>query len=182
MKGRLITLSAILGIILVAVFSFGSSMNGAISLEESVKTASSDIDGSLTKRVNKLKELAELIKHYDEHEYNTLVGVIEARGKNMSKDEVQNCLAAFSRLEERYPQLRSQENYALAMREASRCENEIQQKRSAYNAFVRDYNRYCRKFPTFWCLQLTGYEVQSFDYYKAAPSANDDKPLQLFSE
>lgn len=182
MKGKLITLSALLGVALVVIFSLGSSMNGAISLEESVKTASADIDGALTKRYNKLKELAELIRHYDEHEYRTLVGVIEARGKNMSKADVQNCLAAFSRLEERYPQLRSQENYALAMRETSRCENDIQQKRSAYNAFVRDYNRYCRKFPTRWCLDLTGYEVLSFDYYKADPSAADDRPLQLFPE
>ena len=65
----------------------------------------------------KLTELAECVKQYDKHEYRTLVDTISARGKNMNGKEVKECLAAFSRVEERYPQLRSQENYKTLMKE-----------------------------------------------------------------
>ena len=104
MKAALITLAAIIGIGLIGLCMLMSSRNGAINLEEQVNTAKSGIDVQLSNRFNKLHELAACVKKYDEHEYNTLVKVIEARGKNMSGTEAKQCIAAFSRVEERYPE------------------------------------------------------------------------------
>lgn len=181
MKLALVTLSAIIGISIMCLFGVMSSKNGAISLEESVKTAQSGIDVQLSNRFNKLTELAECVRKYDEHEYRTLTDTISARGKNMNGKEVKECLASFSRVEERYPELKSQKNYQTLMTEISLTENKLAQSKSAFNEFVRDYNRYVRKFPTSIFLGWTGYENVKFEYYVAEDSVKDNKPLKLFN-
>lgn len=180
MKLTLIVLSAILGAALITVCCVFSSKNGAISLEESVNAAKSGIDVQLSNRFNKLTELAECVKKYDEHEYRTLLEVITARGKNMSAKDAKQCIAAFSRVEERYPDLKSQANYSKLMTEISLMENHLAQTKKAYNEFVRDYNRYVRKFPTSIFLGWTGYETVKFEYYEADDTVRDNKPMKLF--
>ena len=180
MKMALITLAAIIGIGLIGLCMLMSSRNGAISLEEQVNTAKSGIDVQLSNRFNKLHELAACVKKYDEHEYNTLVKVIEARGKNMSGTEAKQCIAAFSRVEERYPDLKSQKNYQFLMQDIAITENQLSQMRKATNESIRNYNYYCRKFPTSLFLGLTGYNIISFQMYQADSSVSDTKPLSLF--
>lgn len=180
MKLLLVTVSAIVGIALICICGVMSSKNGAISLEESVNAAKSGIDVHLSNRFNKLTELAECVKKYDAHEYRTLVDVITSRGRNMSGTEAKQCIAAFSRVEERYPELRSQKNYNHLMTEISLTENHLAQSKKAYNEFVRDYNRYVRKFPTSIFLGWAGYENVKFDYYEAEDSVKDNKPMKIF--
>lgn len=180
MKITLIILSAIVGISIMFGGCAISSKNTAISLEESVNTAKSDIDVQLSNRFNKLTELAECVKKYDEHEYKTLVDVISARGKNMSNAQAKECFAAFSRVEERYPALRSQENYKNLMTEISLTENHLAQHKKAYNAFIKDYRKHCRSFPTSVFLAMFGYEMIEFEYYTVDESVNDKKPMKLF--
>ena len=180
MKATLITIAAIVGIGLMGLCMVMSSKNSAINLEEQVNTAKSGIDVQLSNRFNKLHELAACVKKYDEHEYNTLLKVIEARGKNMSGTEAKQCIAAFSRVEERYPDLKSQANYAKLMNDISITENSLAQHKKAYNESVRDYRYHCRKFPTSFFLSFTGYEVKKYDMYEAEVQQMDTKPLELF--
>ena len=125
MKLTLIIGAAILGIVMVFGVMIISSKNSAISLEENVNTAQSGIDVQLSNRFNKLTELAECVKQYDAHEYKALVDVITARGKQMSGTQAKECIAAFSRVEERYPDLKSQTNYKHLMTEISLTENHL---------------------------------------------------------
>ena len=125
MKLILIIGAAILGIVMVFGVMIISSKNSAISLEENVNTAQSGIDVQLSNRFNKLTELAECVKQYDAHEYKALVDVITARGKQMSGTQAKECIAAFSRVEERYPDLKSQTNYKHLMTEISLTENHL---------------------------------------------------------
>lgn len=180
MKATLITFAAIVGIGLIGLCMPMSSRNGAINLEEQVNTAKSGIDVQLSNRFNKLHELAACVKKYDEHEYNTLVKVIEARGKNMSGADAKRCIAAFSRVEERYPDLKSQKNYSALMNDISITENHLAQYKVAYNETVRNYSYYCRKFPTSMFLSITGYIAKDFKYYEAGLEQRDTKPLKLF--
>lgn len=157
-----------------------SSKNSAISLEESVNIAQSGIDVQLSNRFNKLTELAECVKQYDAHEYKTLVDVISARGKQMSGAQAKECIAAFSRVEERYPELKSQANYKHLMTEIALTENHLAQQKVAFNEFVRDYKRHCRTFPASFFLALVRYEVQPYKYYEAEEAVRDNKPMKLF--
>lgn len=157
-----------------------SLKNSAISLEESVNTAQSGIDVQLSNRFNKLTELAECVKQYDAHEYKTLVDVITARGKQMSGVQAKECIAAFSRVEERYPELKSQANYKHLMSEIALTENHLAQQKVAFNEFVRDYKRHCRTFPASLFLSIVGYDVQPYKYYEAYEAVRDNKPMKLF--
>lgn len=181
MKFAVILFFAFIGILLVGVCIVASSRNGAISLEENVNITKSGIDVQLSNRYNKLLELAACVKKYDDHEYKTLTDVITARGKNMSGSEAKECIAAFSRVEERYPDLKSQLNYKHLMDDISITENHLAQHKKAFNESVRDYNYYCRAFPTTLFLQLTGYVVKKYEYYLAEQEHQDNKPLNLFN-
>ncbi len=181
MKMTMIVVGALLGVAMLLGIMMVSSKNTAISLEESVNAAKSGIDVQLSNRFNKLTELAECVKRYDAHEYKTLVDVISSRGKNMSSKEAKNCLAAFSRVEERYPELKSQKNYTQLMTEISLTENHLAQHKKAFNDFVRDYKRHCRSFPASLFLSILGYEMQDYQYYEAEDAVKDTKPLKLFS-
>jgi LemA protein len=179
-KLALIIVGAVLGVAMIFGVMAISSKNSAISLEESVNTAQSGIDVQLSNRFNKLTELAECVKQYDAHEYKTLVDVITARGKQMSGAQAKECMAAFSRIEERYPELKSQSNYKHLMTEIALTENHLAQQKVAFNEFVRDYKRHCRIFPASFFLALVGYEVQPYKYYEAEEAVRDNKPMKLF--
>ena len=180
MKLAVLIMCSLLGVVALVGGCCVATNNKAIRLEESVQTAKSDIDVQLQNRFNKLTELAGCVKKYDEHEYNTLVKVIEARGKNMSGTEAKQCIAAFSRVEERYPDLKSQKNYQHLMNDISITENSLAQHKKAYNESVRDYRYHCRKFPTSLFLSFTGYVVKKYDMYEAEVHQKDTKPLELF--
>lgn len=66
------------------------------------------------------------------------------------------------------------------MNELAITENLIAEYRSNYNKQVKEYNRYIRKFPTRWFLDILGYEVLQFDYL--GYNAPVDAPQHLFGE
>jgi len=180
MKTTLVVLACAFGVLLMLGGCVMSTRNNAIMLEENVKTAYAGIDTQLTTRYNKLLELAQCVKKYDEHESNTLVKTIEARGKGASEGEVKSVMANIHAVAERYPELQSQRNYGKMMDEVSIMENTISHHRHAYNESVREYTRYVRAFPACFFLGITGYEAQKFDYYEAPAETKDTKPLELF--
>lgn len=180
MKLLLIVISSVIGLSLIGVGCVMGAKNGAISLEESVNAAKSGIDVQLVNRFNKLTELAECVKQYDAHEYNTLMAVIGARGRNISATEARQVIASVNAVAEQYPDLKSQSNYSQLMMEISLMENRLAQSKKSFNEFVRDYNRYVRKFPTGAFLGWAGYETVRFEYYEAEADVRDTMPMKLF--
>lgn len=178
MKVFLISLAALLGISLIAVFSVNGYRNSAISLEETVNTAKSDVDTQLQRRVNILTELSQCVKQYDSHEATTLERVIANRGKQMSGQEAHEVMLQIAAVAEKYPDLQSQKNYNKLMNECSITENLVAQHKKAFNSTIREYRRYCRSFPANMILKMLGYEAIEFEYYKT--DATDSKPIKMF--
>ena len=177
-KTLIISIAAIAAVVLMAVFAVQGAGNKAISYEESVETAKADVDTQLQRRYNVLTELAECVKQYDQHEYDTLTAVIEARGANISESEAEEVVAQINAVAEAYPELKAQENYKQFMTEIATTENLIAQYKQAYNSSIKSYNRYVRKFPTKQFLSILGYEVQNYEYYST--DKTDSEPLNLF--
>ena len=177
-KTLLVTGAAIAAVLIMIVFAVQSSGNKAIGYEESVETAKADVDTQLQRRYNVLTELAECVKQYDVHEYETLTAVIEARGANISESEAEEVVAQINAVAEAYPELQSQANYKTFMYEISTTENLIAQYKQAYNESIKSYNRYVRKFPSRQFLSIIGYEVQQYEYYST--DKTDSEPLTLF--
>ena len=178
-KTLIISIAAFAAVILMIVFALQGSGNKAIGYEESVETAKADVNTQLQRRYNVLTELAECVKQYDKHEYETLTAVIEARGANISESEADEVVAQINAVAEAYPELKSQDNYKQFMTEIATTENLIAQYKQAYNASIKSYNRYVRKFPSRQFLSLIGYEVQQYEYYST--DKTDSEPISLFN-
>lgn len=168
---------AVLGVTLLGVFGVQSSQNKAISLEESVTTAESDINVQEKRRVDLVYNLADCVQQYDEHESETLTTLADNMSKGNSVEDVNTAIAAVTYS---YPELKSNENYKQLMNKLSTTENMIAQYRENYNKSIDKYRRYIRKFPTRIFLDWTGYEAQ--DYQKLDYQAPVDAPQNLFEE
>lgn len=172
-----IVIAAILAAILLFVFAFQGVQNKAISLEEQITTAQSSIKIQEKRRADLIPNLVDCVKAYDEHEYNTLMSVIAARGTN-SDAAVEEISTMISVVAEQYPQLQSNTNYQQLMTELATTENLIAQTRTNYNTWVTQYNRYVRKFPNKSILGMLGYEKQEFE--KLTFDVSSDAPTNLF--
>lgn len=177
-KIGIIAAVVVVSVILMIVFGIQSSQNKAIILEEQVNAADSDIKVQEKRRVDLVYNLADCVKQYDKHEADTLTAIVEGRGS--SDGDIENVTTAITAVSEAYPELKSNENYKTLMNELSITENLIAEYRSNYNAQVKAYRRYVRKFPTRNFLSLLGYEIQ--EYKLLDFNAPQDAPQNLFEE
>ena len=174
-KLPLIIGAGVIAVILLCVFGVQGAQNTAFNMEEQVMSAHSDITVQEKRRAELIPNLVDCVKQYDKHEYETLMGVIQARGTNSDKaaEEIKTMISAIT---EAYPELKSNENYKQLMNELSITENLIANYRENYNKQVEDYRRYIRKFPTRFYLDILGYEAHDYkrldygDTYSEAPS------------
>ena len=166
-------------VLMIGAFIFGTQgvQNKAIGLEEQILTASSDIEVQEKRRVDLIYNLVDTVKQYDKHEAETLKEIVEARG---SKGDISDVNTLLSAVTEAYPDLKSNENYKQLMTELTVTENIMVDYRTNYNSQIKSYNRYVRKFPNRFILDLLGYDTVSYDYleYNAPSTA----PQNLFGE
>jgi LemA protein len=175
----LISIAIIIAVILLFVFAFQGVQNKAIAYEEQISTALSDINVQEKRRADLIPNLVDCVKAYDEHEYKTLMDVINTRGSNSDdvSGVVQTTLTAVA---EAYPELKSNENYKELMNELATTENLIANYRSNYNKQVKDYFQHVRKFPNRQVLNMLGYEIIDMNYLKYEVSS--DAPTNLFGD
>lgn len=178
-KLGLIIVAIIVAVGIMCVFGLNSVKNTAISYEEQISTAQSDIKVQEKRRTDLIPNLVDCVKQYDQHEYNTLMDVVKARGvtSDSSVDEIQTMISAIA---EDYPELKSNENYNDLMAELSTTENLIANYRSNYNKFVKSYKQYVRRFPNESILALLGYDTVDYTYLDYQVS--DNAPTNLFGE
>lgn len=176
-KPILIGVAIAIAAILLFIFSFQGVQNGAISLEEQIATAQSEIKVQEKRRADLIPNLVDCVQAYDQHEYQTLMDVIAARGTNTdsSANEIQTMIQAVA---EAYPELKSSENYRELMNELATTENLIANYRSNYNKWVQKYNQYVRKFPNRQILDFLGYDVLKYEQLNF--NVSEDAPTNLF--
>ena len=172
MKKALILISAVIAVALMGLFIVKGVENRAISYEQSIEQAGSNVETEEQRRFDLIPNLVECVKAYDKHEYETLTAVVEARrgGQISDVEDIKTMIAA---VVERYPELQSQKNYRELM-------NKIVEVRKLYNKTVTIYKRFVRQFPSKQLLSLTGYEVKDYEMFTAdtearkAPKVNFD--------
>ena len=178
-KMSLIIVAVILAVVMMFVFMIQGVQNKAFTLEEQITTAQSEIKIQEKRRADLIPNLVDCVKAYDEHEYNTLMAVVEARGTNSDAvaDEIKTMISAVA---EAYPDLKSNTNYQNLMTELATTENMIANVRSNYNTWVSRYNSYIRKFPNRQILDMLGYEVGG--YQKLNFDVSENAPTNLFGD
>ena len=146
-KRTLIIIGIVVAVVLMIVGIFSTTNNRAISLEEQILAADSDI------QVQEKRRTDLIYSDVDIDEVTTQISVVA----------------------EAYPELKSSDNYKELMNELAITENKIAEYRSTYNNQIRAYNKYVRKFPHKQILSLMGYETVKYKYLQY--SEDDKKPV-----
>ena len=133
-KPILIGIAVVVAAILLFVFAFQGVQNKAISLEEQINTAQSEIKVQEKRRADLIPNLVDCVEAYDEHEYQTLMDVIGQRGSS-SDESVQEIRTMIQAVAEAYPDLKSSDNYKELMNELATTENLIANYRSNFSMF-----------------------------------------------
>ncbi len=181
-KLALIIIAGVFTVTLLSVFAINSIENKAITLEEQINTAKSDIKVQEKRRIDLIGNLVDCVKSYDKHEYNTLKDVVASRtsGNDTTDSDIQEVRTMINATAEAYPKLKSDQNYKQLMNELSITENFIAEYRSNFNKQVKSYKRYVRKFPNRQFLGFLGYNTVSYEYLNFEVS--EDVPTNLFGE
>jgi LemA protein len=178
----------------------GCGVNNIPQYDEQVKSAWAQVENQYQRRADLIPNLVETVKGYAKQEQDTLTKVIEARAKatsiqvdastldNPQKlqqfDQAQQQLSgALSRLmvvSERYPDLKSNQNFLALQSQLEGTENRIAVARRDFIGSVERYNTEIRTFPgKLW--QMTMYrDMQVRENFKATAPDADRAPSVKF--
>lgn len=171
--------AVIIGVVFLFVCMVQSYQNSAITMEEQVNESKSAIETAQKRRFDLIRNLADCVKEYDKHEAEIMIGVAQARSNgDMNADG--DVMVQIKAVQEKYPELKSNENYKQLMTELAITENSIEKIRNNYNHQVKEYNRNIRKFPNRIFLDWVSYEVQEYSYLEFKNSS-EDAPQNLFN-
>ena len=148
----------IIGVLVILVLWFISVQRNLVNRDEMCKNSLSQIGVQQNSRWDALTAIAELVKSYNEHEYNTLKDIIAMRktvnGGSAAADvegqekALQSAIAQINAVAEQYPDLKANENYKTAMESVNTYENQVRMSRMVYNDSVTIYNRIIRQVPS----------------------------------
>ena len=144
-------------IVLVLVLFLYSNYNIFVNLDETVKASWAQVENQLQRRYDLIPNLVETVKGYAKQEKDVLVEVTNARAKvggaaNVpdkisANNELSGALSRLLVVVERYPDLKSNQNFMRLQDELAGTENRIAVERKRYNDVVRTYNIAIRSFP-----------------------------------
>lgn len=175
-----IILASVIAVIIFVIFAMQNVQNKAIMYEEQINESYSGLQNTYKRRVDLLYNLADCIKSYNTHESNTLKDVISTRQNDIQMgDGYQEIKTMIKATAENYPTLQANENYKIYMNELATTENQVLQYRNNYNAQIKNYNRYVRKFPTNLILNMLGYEKVDFTYLEYDDENLEDAPRNI---
>jgi len=157
-KRNLIIAGVVIVIVIFSLYSlFKGSYNKFVSLDEAVKSSWAQVENQLQRRFDLIPNLVETVKGYAKQEKDVLVEVTNARAKVGGAGSVPDKIAANNQLSgalsrllivvERYPDLKSNQNFMRLQDELAGTENRVAVERRRYNEVVQTYNVAVRSFP-----------------------------------
>ncbi len=166
-------------IVVVALFvggSYVSARNQMVTLNANVDQSFSAIDVDLQRRADLIPNLVASVKGYANVEETILTAIANARAglmtartpdeKLAANDRLNVALLPLMRMQENYPQLKSNDQFMRLEDELSGTENRIAVSRLRYNAAIKDYNVFIQQFPNNIWAGMAGYHPKT-EYYSA---------------
>ncbi|HET9700094.1 MAG TPA: LemA family protein [Burkholderiales bacterium] len=158
----------------------GCGYNEFQTRDEQVKAAWSEVVNQYQRRADLIPNLVNTVKGFAAQEQQVLLGVTEARakvGSIQATPELINNPEAFSKFQsaqgelssalsrllvvvEKYPDLKSDQNFRDLQAQLEGTENRITVARQRYIKAVQDYNILARQFPTNLTAMLFSYTVK----------------------
>jgi LemA protein len=174
-KGK-ITFFATIGVILLLGISFFGFFKGTynrfVTMDEAVKGSWAQVENQLQRRFDLIPNLVETVKGYAKQEKDVLVEVTNARAKVGGAGTVPDKINANNELSgarsrllvvvEKYPDLKSNQNFIRLQDELAGTENRIAVERMRYNDAVKAYNVAIRSFPANLLAGMFGFQKATF--------------------
>ena len=174
-------------VVVVAVASSGCGYNTLVSERESVDAAWGEVQNQLLRRNDLVPNLVATVKGFAKQEKEVLTAVTEARSRVAGASNVDESIAASNQLSgalsrlllvvERYPELKSNQNFIRLQDELAGTENRLAVARMRYNEAVRAYNTTSKRFPTNLIASTFGFQQRP---YFEVPEAAKEVPKVEF--
>lgn len=194
---HLIILGALALVVLLAGVWAVGTYNGIVTRNEEVSKSWATVESQYQRRYDLIPNLVETVKGAAKFEKSTLTAVVEARSRvgSVTVDKaVLNDPAAFKKFEdaqaglssalsrllvtvERYPDIKSAQNYRSLQDQLEGTENRIAVARRDYNEIAQGYNVSIKMFPN---SIIAGYGRFAERPYFHAASAADAAPAVKF--
>lgn len=166
----------------------GCGINNVPTLDEEVNAAWSQVQNQYKRRADLVPNLVETVKGFARQEKDTLTAVVEARSKvaqmnitpemlnnpqalrqfQQNQDALSGALSRLMVVVERYPDLKSNQNFLSLQSQLEGTENRIAVARRDYIETVKKYNTELRTIPGRW--------IAAFLYPDAKVKANFEQP------
>lgn len=186
-KNVLVTAGIIIAVIVIFGGIFVSQYNKARTMKESVDAQWAQVENQLKRRFDLIPNLMETVKGFAAQEKEIFLGVAEARKSYFSAQNVdekartagqlEGALSRLLLLQERYPQLKSNENFMKLQDSLEGTENRIAVERKRYNDQVRILNTYVKTFPGMFFASWAG--VGESQYFEV-PEVQQEVPQVKF--
>ncbi|WP_394798117.1 LemA family protein [Stutzerimonas frequens] len=154
-------------IVLMSWLLAGCGINNIPTYDEQVKAAWSQVENQYQRRADLIPNLVETVKGFARQEQETLTAVVEARAKATSiqvdastlddpqklqqfqqaQNQLTGALSRLMAVSERYPELKSNQNFLALQSQLEGTENRIAVARRDFIAAVERYNTEIRTFP-----------------------------------
>jgi LemA protein len=152
---------------LTALSLAGCGLNSVPTAEEQVNAAWGNLQADYQRRADLIPNLVETVKGYAKQESSVLIAVTQARADagrvklspadlddpakvqafNDAQSRLTQAIIPLQRLQEAYPDLKSNQNFLALQDQLEGTENRINASRRDYNEAVRSYNTRIRTFP-----------------------------------
>ena len=153
---------------LAALSLAGCGINSVPTAEEQVNAKWGDLQADYQRRADLIPNLVATVKGYAQQEKSVLTEVTEARASatrvqlnasdlsdpakvqafNEAQSRLTQAIIPLQRLQEAYPDLKSNANFMALQDQLEGTENRIEVARRDYNESVRQYNTLIRTFPS----------------------------------
>lgn len=166
-----------------------SGYNRAMSLDETVTGSWAEVENQLQRRFDLIPNVVETVKGIAQQEQKIFLGVAEARKayvqagsvneKARAAGQVESALARLLVIAEKYPDLKSNENFLKLQDSVEGTENRLAVARQRYNDTVRALNSFIRRFPGSLYARWAG--VEKKEYFEVKDEAKEAPKID-FSE
>jgi len=189
MKTVLIVLGVIVLILVIGFASLFGVYNGFVTAEQGVNEKWAQVQNVYQRRADLIPNLVETVKGFAAQEKTVLEAVTQARasaGSIKATPELLNDPANFKRFQdaqnqlggalsrllvtvERYPELKSNQNFLALQSQLEGTENRITVERMRFNEAVRDYNTRIKLMPGALVARVMGFKEKAF--FEAVPGS-----------
>ena len=187
MKGLLIGLGIVVLLAVIIIAPGCAAYNRMVGLDEGAENAWANVETVLQRRYDLIPNLVNTVKGFAKQERELFTEVTrlrsqwgEAKGaseKAQAASRLEGALGRLMVVVERYPDLKSNQNFLALQDELAGTENRISVERRRYNEAVRAYNTAIRKFPGRIYANMFGFERRT--PFEAAEAAMDAPKVEF---